>query len=528
MELLGKARTFRLRSHHSKYLVADDDQETVRQSRNGSSRRAQWLVERVDGKPHLIRLKSCHDRYLTASYAPFLLGMTGNKVLQTSPDNMKEPTIEWEPIRHDFKVKFRAFGGSYLRANGGTPPWRNSITHDKPYTNSTHNWIIWDLEAVDGFEKETVPGYISPLSSFSSSFSDDLHGSEFEYPASVYSFGTPTMSMKKAGMDLFHNAKAVRFRSDHGKYLHAEEDEESVSQNRDGSSKNARWTVEFVEGADDVIRLKSCYGKYLTASNLPFLLGMTGRKVLQTIPARLDSSLEWEPIKEDSRVKLKTRYGQFLRANGGPPPWRNSVTHDVPHRSSTQDWILWDVHVVEILLNFSQPPAESEHEPEPHHQLEPEVEPESPTQFQIPHSQSSSEPSSPSTFISAKSASFGRQESSGSLISTSLQQNATEQVAGVDGRVIYYQIADELGNVDDGAEEGYIIFKGNEIDEMREKLMEETGLEDIIVCYRSPLNGKLCPLRLQLPPNNATMHVVLVYSSSRVARGFEKLGIHTR
>lgn len=152
-------------------------------------------------------------------------------------------------------------------------------------------------------------------------------------------------------MELFHKAKAVRLQSHHEKYLTAEEDEESVTQDRNGASKNAKWVVEFVEKTENVIRLKSCYGKYLTASNQPFLLGMTGRKVLQTLPNRLDSSIEWEPIREGHQVKLRTRYGQFLRGNGGLPPWRNSVTHDIPHRTKTQDWVLWDVHVVEILAH---------------------------------------------------------------------------------------------------------------------------------------------------------------------------------
>ncbi|RHN41155.1 hypothetical protein MtrunA17_Chr8g0363011 [Medicago truncatula] len=46
-----------------------------------------------------------------------------------------------------------------------------------------------------------------------------------------------------------------------------------------------------------------------------------GQKVIQTLPRRLDSSVEWE----GAQVKLKTRYGNFLRGNGGLLPWRNSV-----------------------------------------------------------------------------------------------------------------------------------------------------------------------------------------------------------
>lgn len=48
------------------------------------------------------------------------------------------------------------------------------------------------------------------------------------------------------------------------------------------------------------------------------------------------------------QVRLKTRYGQYLRANKGLPPWRNSITHDIPHRSRTSNWVLWDVDLVEL------------------------------------------------------------------------------------------------------------------------------------------------------------------------------------
>lgn len=152
-------------------------------------------------------------------------------------------------------------------------------------------------------------------------------------------------------MEFFQKAKAIRMRNSHNKYLIADDDEETVTQDRNGSTKNARWIVEPVRDSFHVIRLKSCYGKYLTASNERFLLGATGKKVIQLKLSRPDSSVEWEPVREGSKVKLRTRDGHYLRANGGLPPWRNSVTHDNPHLSATQDSISWDVDVVEILIN---------------------------------------------------------------------------------------------------------------------------------------------------------------------------------
>ncbi|PRQ53689.1 putative actin cross-linking [Rosa chinensis] len=149
-------------------------------------------------------------------------------------------------------------------------------------------------------------------------------------------------------MEFFRNAKVVRLRSHHDKYLSANEDGETVTQDKDGTATNARWTVEFVNHAD-TLRFKSCYGKYLKASSLPFKPGLRGiNKVLQTKPRRLDSSLEWEPVSDGYQVRLRTPYGQFLCANGGVPPLRNSITHDAPQKTVRQDWILWDVDVLEM------------------------------------------------------------------------------------------------------------------------------------------------------------------------------------
>ncbi|XP_073006385.1 uncharacterized protein [Typha latifolia] len=285
-------------------------------------------------------------------------------------------------------------------------------------------------------------------------------------------------------MEFFQRAKAVRLKSRHDKYLVAEDDEHHVTQDRNGSSPDARWFVEPVPvsvagEAAHFLRLRSRYGGYLTASNEPFLLGMTGRKVFQTIPDRFDSSIEWEPIGEGFQVKLKTRYGNYLRANGGLPPWRNSVTHDVPSRTTTQDWVLWDVEIIEVAPASSPSPA-----------TKPSMVDSRPTR-----------------------------SSSGPNLESSESFSAPPHK--VEGRAIYYVVADDDGNVEGGFEGHSLTFNGTSLEELTHKLQEETELSNIIICSRNPLNNKLYPLRLQLPPNNATMHVVVVLESSKVAKSFQ-------
>lgn len=530
MELLTKTNAVRLRSHLDKYLTADDDRLTIRQSRiNATTPRSIWLIEPSSTSSQTVRLRNQHTGlYLFASDEPFLLGWTGKRVIQSPPVLLgSEPGSEsgfiWEVIRDGFQVKLKTWkdGGKLLRGNGGTPPWRNTVTHDVPVSGATGNWILWDVESVvDG-------GNLSPLSSIAlSEVSFDYDDDEQVSGSPLACRWSPKSSMKKTGMDFFTNAKAVRLRSIHGKYLTAEEDEESVKQDRTGSSRNARWTVESVldnHQTTRFIRLKSCYGKYLTASDHPFLLGMTGRQVTQTHLPRggrqPPSSLEWEPVPENAYggsnlVKLKTRHGNFLRANTGLPPWRNSVTHDVPYRSSTQEWILWHVDVVEILDHVPDTP-----------------------QLQQRKKEEVMRPSTPPPVYSVAAAAHVHSDSfssDGSFTSPTETESAPAyhrhtqaQPPKLDGgRLIYYHIADEYGNVINDDYPGYsLTFKGKSVEELTRILEEETGLPDIIVCTRSPLNRKLYPLRLHLPPNNATMHIVLVESSSRVAMNFEAAGL---
>ncbi|CAL9773387.1 unnamed protein product, partial [Musa acuminata subsp. burmannicoides] len=332
-------------------------------------------------------------------------------------------------------------------------------------------------------------------------------------------------------MELFDRAKAVRLRGHHGKYLMAGEDEERVIQSRHGSDHAARWDVEFVDGGH-ALRLRSCHGRFLAATSQPFLLGATGKKVIQAPAAGSfnDSSLEWEPVRDGFQVKLKSYSGHFLRANGGVPPWRNSITHDVPHRTATQDWVLWDVDIVQI----HPTPAKSRSSPSkvpsamPPPSAAPAVLPSSTSRTSPPSgpsdpdkspdyssSRSTSRSSSPDAVSSPHKSTFSPTLSNRQV--TRLE-HAVLHVSFLQtpapGRTIHYTVADDNGNVDDSMEWPSFTFIGTSVPELTSKLKKMTRLDDIIVCTRNPLNHRLSPLYLQLPPNNRTMQLVVVDAES--------------
>ncbi|KXG34607.1 wiskott-Aldrich syndrome protein homolog 1 [Sorghum bicolor] len=341
-------------------------------------------------------------------------------------------------------------------------------------------------------------------------------------------------------MELFERARTVRLRSHHDKYLYADEDEAHVVQDRNAASPNARWVVERVPHAPGVLRLRGRYGRYLSASNEPFLLGFTGRKVLQTLPHRLDSSVEWVPVRDDAganaharAARLRTRYGNFLRANAGLPPWRNSVTHDAPHRHAA--WVVWDVEIVQALPPPTGPDsaetvdAADAASPTPSYSNnKPPSRPQSPAP--LPTSALRRPPPPPAHHREENMAPFRAQPPppppgyiappAPGLYRLESTESSSVPLHKVEGRAVHYQIGDSDGEVRPDEEAQYLTFNGTSLEELLERLKEETGLHDVIMCSRSPINGKLLPLRLQLPPNNAAVHIVLVHQSSKVAKSF--------
>ncbi|KAL1823690.1 hypothetical protein ACET3Z_010468 [Daucus carota] len=148
MDLFEKAKTVRLRTITDKFLVAEDDEETVFQSREDYSKNSIWKVERIRGR--YVRFKSCHGTYLTASAQLFVPGIIGKKVVhQSIPETADDVWIDWEPVRDGFQVRLRSRSGSFLRPNGGLPPWRNTVTHDMPHTSKTHEKVLWNIDVVE-------------------------------------------------------------------------------------------------------------------------------------------------------------------------------------------------------------------------------------------------------------------------------------------------------------------------------------------------------------------------------------------
>lgn len=83
-----------------------------------------------------------------------------------------------------------------------------------------------------------------------------------------------------------------------------------------------------------------------------------------------------------------------------------------------------------------------------------------------------------------------------------------------EGRLIYYNVVEKDIDASDIIEGPSFRFKGKGLEELKETLAKKSGIKEFSLCSRNALNGKLYPIKLQLPPNNASMHVFLVPEAS--------------
>ncbi|XP_071739000.1 uncharacterized protein [Rutidosis leptorrhynchoides] len=156
-------------------------------------------------------------------------------------------------------------------------------------------------------------------------------------------------------MELFQDNMIIRLKNGQDRYLIAHRDEISVSKSRDGFTKNAQWTIELND--KESLYLKSCYEKYLTASNQPSIPGMIARnlKIIQNQPVKKNTSHLWLPVgqsdpQEPHSFWLKTLHGSYLKSHSGPPPLGNVITHDLLQQdklNSQNKKITWHVEIVD-------------------------------------------------------------------------------------------------------------------------------------------------------------------------------------
>ncbi|XP_077212265.1 uncharacterized protein LOC143847349 [Tasmannia lanceolata] len=281
-------------------------------------------------------------------------------------------------------------------------------------------------------------------------------------------------------MDLLKsNDKVVRLKSHHNKYLVAGDDKESVYQSSSAPSQYSTWVIEYLEHSSK-FRLKSCFSRYLASSHKPFLLGATGMKVEQTTEKTHNLDIEWEISKEEGfRVRLRNRYGGFLRANVGLPLCRNSVTHDFPWGTNTRS-ILWELEIVEVksietrLFNW------------------------------VPSKDENKDKGVPLLCFSPS-----REDKKHAW-------NSKNSAGDGHSRIMYYRVCKDRDcennncNNIDSSEWSFLSFKGRNLHELREQLKKETGYEDLVLCTSSTFRGAHCPLHLPLPPGNLPMKVVLI------------------
>ncbi|XP_065009057.1 uncharacterized protein LOC135639186 [Musa acuminata AAA Group] len=288
-------------------------------------------------------------------------------------------------------------------------------------------------------------------------------------------------------MEFFEGASTVRLRSIHNTYLVADEYSQHVRLDRDGSCSGARWTVEIFTYIGDRrrLRLRSFYGRYLAAHRTETaFLNLTGKKVFQEAPLCFGPRVNWLPLRDGCRVRLKCVFDQFLRAkasvgrritrDAGVPlhPILDSVGRRITRDAGTPAGLPGS-HMRRCLLLLL-------------------------------HSGQ------------RRSCCLLHRTHSILLLGSWMFSTAIYRVT------IQYKVADDAGNVDESSGRRTLTFAaGGSIGMLKRRLQEETGLVNIYVCGRSPTDGSLVPINLPPPPDCPHTQVVVVKANSTAARNLK-------
>ncbi|EEE66723.1 hypothetical protein OsJ_23406 [Oryza sativa Japonica Group] len=333
-------------------------------------------------------------------------------------------------------------------------------------------------------------------------------------------------------MELFERARTVRLRGHHDKYLYAEEDESRVSQDRSASSPERA----VVRRAGPPRPRRPPPPQPLRPLPLRLQRALPPRRHRPQGPPALPTA-STPPSSGSPSATAPTPASAPATATTFPrqraAPAVAPIRHPTTSPTATPGGSSGPSRSSKVLPESLVPaPIASDDDPAAPHYKTPSRGPSPvPTPALAPASPPRHRPASPPSYLARPPPPPpGYIEPPQGYIEppppepTLARIESTESFSlplhKVDGRAIHYHIGDDNGDIGDDQEGHSFTFNGTSLEELLERLQEETGLNDVIICSRSPINGKLMPLRLQLPPNNAAMHIVLVRESSKVAKSF--------
>lgn len=398
-----------------------------------------------------------YDLYLMASDYAFLLGATGKKVIQSFASKA-DSSLEWELVAAGTFVKLKTKGDKFLRANGGVPPYRNSVTHDVPVLASNYHVVQWEVEVVRKLDSQSLPAsrvpspnQVPPARSHSPPMHPRRADSSYDPEASV----PPPMYNRNSREKRSQSAPTEDFFPAPSEYSSSPSERLSPISSPPRDRRNAPSAGDAHKSLPKPKRPH----EHFDSSDLPARNAQPSTQPLENA----DTADDYSSSSEASSPVPNQRSAQHRH--------RTTMSELPPQLSSNDD--------------YDSPPSEL---PSPRTRLQ---------NLKIDQGEIAGRGKASPRTPSAKSPSDVRR--------------IFYSIAEDDGEVLAH----------DDETFGSFLFKGHSLQELTEQLQLETGIdEDIILCMRNPLTQKLYRMRLQLPPNKAPLSLVIVRTNSEFGKIF--------